>query len=344
MLTQPIRVELSYRVREQGRWVDRPFVFDIDAQPLAVLAESAVLGHRLHEFMRIERPGDILRYWWVTVVDFGPEVVEHVRRRMTFIERHQFARDGALLALPFVTLDGCFWAQESQWIDPDIDDLSGGWVHHRQDQNPRPRELDEMLGIVHAAQARLRSSAAGLQQHELALIDTRTHACDWWARTVPIRYRSCVPVAESRIDPGLFELITSLARRKDVNRVSCPFDDRVLWRALVWEQVQRAKAQAVAPSAALFLAGPDSGMAGAVAEEWGGDIHIPYEGAHDADLFVRPDWHEFHRDRALAAGTVRVGLANKAHRYAIVEGDLGEFPRDERVRCGEWTLYRVCVT
>ena len=60
-------------------------------------------------------------------------------------------------------------------------------------------------------------------------------------------------------------------------------------------------------------------------------------------MFIKPDWYSFDLSSAQAAGTVRAGLNEKAHRYAIVKGDPGEFPLDERVRCSGWTLYRFEV-
>lgn len=93
--------------------------------------------------------------------------------------------------------------------------------------------------------------------------------------------------------------------------MSCQFNDRILWRALVWEQIGRASKLGVAPEKAFALSGPDSGLTDAVADDWGGDIHIPWEGVAEADLFVQPDRFAFDRDSALAAGTVRSGTLEK---------------------------------
>lgn len=340
ILTRAMRVELHYHVRVDKQSQERPWVLEIDAGPLVTLAESAALGHRLYEFMHLQRPGDLLRYWWLREVDFGPELAEHVRKRVSFTDRHLFGTVKAPLAIPFVSFDACFWRQESGRINDDMNELEQLWYSYRQN-NLRPPELASMFECVRAAQARLRSNPERLLQHELALIDSRTHRRDYWAKPEPVRFQSTLPRSASSLDADLFELIVSLAQREDVRRVSCPFDDRPLWRALVSEQVRRAKQEGVAPPAALFLAGPDGGLTHVEAQDWGGDIHIPWEGACDGDLFVKPNWHAFHLDRALAAGTVRAGLSGKAHRYAIVEGDLGEFVNDQRVRCGKWTLYRI---
>ena len=341
VLTHSMRIELGYRVHVDKKWQERPWILEVDWRPLAILAEAAALG-RLYEFMHLQRPGDLLRYGWVREVDFGPELVAHVRASIDFIDRRVFETGKSPLALPFTSFDACFWRQESLWVDDDMGDLERTWLRYRK-ANTRPAELDSLFGVVRAAQARLRSNSDPLLQHELALIDSRTHAQDYWAHWERVDFRAKVPVAESTLDNGLFELIVSLARCADVRSISCPFDDRVLWRALVWEQIQRARIESVAPCEALFLAGPDSGLSDVVAEDWGGDIHIPWEGCCEADLFIQPSWHAFDLPSAQAAGSVRAGLYEKAHRYAIVKGDPGEFPLDERVRCGGWTLYRFAV-
>ena len=341
ILTCPIRIELSYRVHHNGAWEDRPFVIDFDARPLAVLAESAALGHRLYEFMHLRRPGDLLRYWMVRAVEVGPEMAERLRRRLAHIKRRAFDPEMPLRALPFVQVDSCFWRQEIRWVDDDSDDLDRAWFQYRQ-VNTRPDELVQMLEVVRAVQLRVRSIRDPLLAHELALIDSTSHARDDWAYLGPVDYEAHIPATRSSIDSGLFELITSTAKLEEVSSVSCQFNDRILWRALVWEQIGRASKLGVAPEKAFALSGPDSGLTDAVAGDWGGDIHIPWEGAAGADLYVQPDWQLFDRDRALAAGSVRAGVAwRNAHRYAILRGDPGEFVHDVRVRCGDWTMYRL---
>ena len=101
--------------------------------------------------------------------------------------------------------------------------------------------------------------------------------------------------------------------------------------------------QETSPCDALFLAGPDGGLTDVAAKDWGGDIHIPYEGACAADVFVKPRWHAFDEARARSSGSISAGLSDKAKRYAVVEGYLGEFEHDECVRCGDWAMYRVGV-
>lgn len=343
VLTQPLQVNLPYRVRRDGQWNERLLTLHVDARPLAALAESAARGHRLYEFMRLERPGDILRYWWVEASGVGAEFMERVNAQMSVAETVCFSQGQSSLALPFVVLDACFWAQELRWIDPDGDELDRVWLNYRQAADHEQTVLGSMLSIVTAAQVRMRARAKALQAHELALIDARRHARDRWAALAPVDFGCSVPAACTRLDAGLFELIVSLARRDEVRSLSCGFDDPVLWQELVWVQVQRAQREGCAPSEALLLAGPDSGLGHFEPEDRGGDVHIPYEGAREADVFVKPHWYGFDVSLARSSGSVYAGLNQKAHQYALMKGYFGEFRDDECVRCGDWSLYRLRV-
>ena len=117
---------------------------------------------------------------------------------------------------------------------------------------------------------------------------------------------------EFEISKELRELILSMAKRKDVNSVSCQFCDTELWSGLLEEQVKRAKEQNKNPGDAFFLCGPDGGIPGiaklypgldevpeeerfdgsTLEEKLHGEIHIPYEGVCGADFFVYPTWRK----------------------------------------------------
>jgi hypothetical protein len=119
-----------------------------------------------------------------------------------------------------------------------------------------------------------------------------------------------------------------------------PHADYALWRGLVSEQVKRAAAEGVAPQEALFLAGPDSGAPYVPAADWGGELHIPYEGACDADVFVLPDWHGWDRISAAYAKSAIAGVPNhKCRKVLISARDLGQFEAEERVTCDGWFVY-----
>ncbi len=46
-----------------------PFHLELHASPLVGLVESAAADIGVYEFMGIRRPGDLLRYLWVDVID-----------------------------------------------------------------------------------------------------------------------------------------------------------------------------------------------------------------------------------------------------------------------------------
>ncbi len=342
LLTAPRRIELSLNLRVGDRWEPAVVRLDVDAMPLAVLVEAAALGHRVYEFMNLLRPGDLLRYWMLRVVDAPQELLDRLGRRLPLLQRIRFKPSGLGQSIPFVVFDATFWEQASRWHDEDADNLDRAWIDSRR-ARPWPPELDAMFSAVRGAQERLRSCAKGLLAHEIGLMDRREHARDCWASTAEIDYEASVPAWQSTTDSGLSEIIVSLAKRDDVKSLSCGIDDRMLWRELVWVQVQRALRTRALPQSELFLAGPEGGIRHAEPEDWGGGIHIPYEGACEADVFVKPGWHAFDEQRARANGTVAAGLFDKAKRYALVKGYYGEFPRDECVRCGGWSLYRLLV-
>lgn len=324
--------------RKADGWTQRAFAIDLDATPLCILARCAAVGHRVHEFMTIERPGDLLRYLWVHLGDVDSDVVEHVKHWIDDDERYSFHRKAPLDGLPFADFDRSFWSQESGYVDPDMGPMESTWLRHRR-TDYWTHKLDALLELVNHLQDRLRQRSDPLLRHEIALIDRHTHRRDYWARGAAIGRLTAIPDAATTLPADLFELLCATARREDVRSVSCPLQDYALWRSLVSEQVRRAQSANVAAQEALFLAGPDSGIPDVAAEDWGGDIHIPYEGACEADLFVKPDWHGFDRYAAAEAGTARAGFFGKAHRCVLTRVDLGIFDKDERVMCGEWYLY-----
>lgn len=142
--------------------------------------------------------------------------------------------------------------------------------------------------------------------------------------------------------PGpLFELILDLIRRDDVQSVSCPLEDYALWRALVGEQVRRARLTGQHPQLAFGLRGPDSGLPEVDAEAWGGGIHIPYEGACDGDLFILPKWHRFFQEDAGSDGSLRRATRKCCH-YVLMQADFGELACATRTVVGNtgWVFYQ----
>lgn len=160
------------------------------------------------------------------------------------------------------------------------------------------------------------------------------------------------------VPDDLYELILELAKRPDVRSVSCPFQDFSLWRELVAEQVRRSHAMGLAPQEAFRLNGPDSGIPLVSDEsnrkdvEWGGEIHIPYEGVCGGDVFIQPHWFGFRQEQARLALTLSQAVFGdfaldgyKTCNYLLTRWKkLGEIACAKRIEVGDWLLYSTDVT
>lgn len=143
-----------------------------------------------------------------------------------------------------------------------------------------------------------------------------------------------------RLPAPVVEKIRELILQDDVRSVSCPYDDRVVWEALVQEQVKRAKQTGLKPQDAFFLSGPDGGLRDTPVEEWGGDCHIPYEGLCGGDLLVRPTWRSFRIPQGIATGKLSTAASVRCCYYVLSPEDFGEVPFATRTMVGDWVLYK----
>lgn len=160
------------------------------------------------------------------------------------------------------------------------------------------------------------------------------------------------------VPDDLYELILELSARPGVHSVSCPLQDFSLWRELVAEQVRRSVAMGIAPQEAFRLNGPDSGIHLVSDEsirkdvEWGGEIHIPYEGVCGGDVFIQPDWFGFMPEQARLARTLSQAVFGdfaldgyKTCNYLLTRWKkLGEIACATRIEVGDWVLYVANVT
>ena len=129
--------------------------------------------------------------------------------------------------------------------------------------------------------------------------------------------------------------------------------------------MRRAKESGEEPQTELFLAGPDGGIpgitpprslddeedgrgppiadprsGGLAPDQWGGEVHIPYEGACEADLFILPEWHRLFPEQMSRPGvTLSTLLGGKRCNYLLSHRDVGEFPCATRKPLAGWTLY-----
>lgn len=161
---------------------------------------------------------------------------------------------------------------------------------------------------------------------------------------------------------ALRQAILELARQPDIRSISCPFDDFALWKALLQEQVRRSKELKLPPQEALYLAGPDSGVPGIAygspigddddflahadlsattpsLELWGGEIHIPFEGATGGDLFILPEWHNAFPERLSLPRAKLHWMVTKPCNYLLTNRDLGKHECATRTVVADCFLY-----
>ncbi|MCX7092680.1 MAG: hypothetical protein NTY50_04425 [Methylobacter sp.] len=314
-------------------WAYRPtrecnFVLSIDARPLLTLIDTAGFGGRIYELMSILRPGDILHYLVVHFIDVDNEVVEYVKKS---IRSYYF--DESLVELPFYEFDCCF-----AWRGDDTENFEHAWCCHR-DQDYWKIKLDALLLLVKDIQRRIRENTDYLLQHEIKLIDQGRHRMDYFADINRLFSLEVNIHPESSLKKSLFDLICSLIKKENVRSVSCPFQDYALWRVLVEEQVRRSQRTGLSPQQAFCLSGPDSGLPHIEAENWGGKVHIPYEGVVGGDLFIYPSWREFNPKKAEKNGSLKAATGDKSCYYLLLEGDYGEIDCAIRTVVDDWVLY-----
>lgn len=137
---------------------------------------------------------------------------------------------------------------------------------------------------------------------------------------------------EEELPESVIRLIGELIKRDNVQSVSCPFNNSSAWRLLVAEQIRRAALIGKPPQEVFKLSGPDGGL-GFDPREWGGEVHIPYEGAAGADLFVGPEWRNFNRE-------TKFSTLSTSYHYLLLGRDLGQLECAIRSEVGNgWFLY-----
>jgi hypothetical protein len=321
----------------------RPFVVDIDARPLMVLIDSAAHGVRLYELMSIRRPGDVLHYLWVTFVDMDEDVVESIKEGIDHRHPYEFDNKTPLTGVPFVYFDECFIRQGD-----DTYPEAATWRHHI-DRPEWRLKLTDWFGLICKIQTRLHNTDDYLLQNEMRLVRETRHRLDF-TEGVERRAQLVAPdFSQSQQNGDFYGKLRTLISQDDVHSVSCPFGGLAVWRILVEEQVRRAQSSGLPLQEAFNLAGPDHGLGNAVVpEDWGGEVHIPYEGMCIADLTFLPGWRKFTPEFADIDGSLTAALNSgfadqDTCRYLFVPrerdfGELGCAIRD--VIDDHWVLYR----
>lgn len=336
MTTQPPLLTCSAQARlvtperiDLGNWSKsaRNFVIELDSRPLAFLIGEAARGNRVYEFLSIQRPGDILNYLWVRLIDAEDEVIRFIERQM-----RGFSEGIAVRGLPLRDLDVYL-----QLLNDEAERFEVVWARHRAGPFWKLRS-SELLSIVQSAQDQLRQVQDFLLQREIQQFDEKMHRRDFMAGIQRLPLLEDPGYATDHVPDLLFEAIQQLIGRDDIRSVSCPFQDFNLWKTLVAEQLRRTAATGLPPQFAFGLFCPDSGLDGIPFEDWDGDVHISLEGVCGGDLFISPDWHRFSVERLTEAGRLSAALGKKCN-HLLLRGDHGEYPGVSRRVIGEWVLY-----
>lgn len=167
------------------------------------------------------------------------------------------------------------------------------------------------------------------------------------------------------ITPELRDAILNLAARPEIHSISCPLVDFRLWQGLFKEQVARAAKLDLPLQDALCLMGPDSGLPGITPvftgleddgylppvipdqegnlapERWGGEVHIPYEGACGGDLFIPPKWLRLYPEALSKPDASFHWISSKRCNLLLLDRDLGELPHCDRSELVKgWWVYK----
>lgn len=321
----------------------RDHVIEIDWEPLVELAAAAHRSDRIYELMALSRPGDLLRYARVHLVDVGPRTLAAIQSRRRTRLKYDPVQNGD--CMPFVDFEWSYWSSEDAWQHWGSDPDTHSWNVLRA--QPLWREL---LGtrhrVVRLVQERVRGRHDDfLLQHELGLMDRGEHRRDFWSKREQLpRWPRRVEPSQTPVPEGLQEVLCALARHPEIRSMSLPFTDWALWRALVEVQVRRSLSEGCSPNEALHLGGAEADAWAQEAADWGGEVKGPHS-PEMFDVFVLPLWHGWFRDRAVAAGSARVGSyvsgPGKCKKVLIAHCDLGEFETEDRIACEGWFIYRA---
>lgn len=337
LMAKPTRLEVAL-VRSWTRDDKSAFIIELDSLPLKVLIEEAARGIRLYEFLSIERPGDLLNYCRVRPVEVPKYVTDlFLDDPMEFNPPSECGEGN----LPFLVFDRAFYrdGDDTRWE-------AESWLDYR-DQVFWRELTQDWLEKIKGFQDILRANDDYLVRREINRIDNHEHRRDFF----PAIERSCRTTPwfsdHSTLSHPLFSMIETLISRDNIGSVSCPFTDYWLWRRLVEEQVRRSEQTGQPPRQALRLNGPDDGLR-VPFEDWGGDVHIPYEGACRASLFIKPSWRRVFPEVDAQGGSLTdivfgsgpILRSDDVCRSLLTDVDLGILKCARRIEVGDgWILY-----
>lgn len=341
LLRMPEKICLGTFSTPSHPHVERRFIIACDARPLLALFEAAAFGSCIYELMTIRRPAEILHYLYLTIIDVDKTILDFVARKIK--GKTYFKVVNLEGGIPFIEFDQCFTQMEE-----DNTDFERMWMHHRRSFFWK-KKLSTLFALSQEVQRKIRQSGDFLSQHEISLIENGKHHRDFKLTIDRPSLLECSAYKKSNLPDPLFATIARLIKQEDINSVSFPFNDYPLWRLLVEEQIRRVEKNGRTAKEVFYLSGPDGcqmNLTGAdmrrypnEPEDWGGEVHIPYEGAVGGDLFIKPDWHNFRKDYADEDGSLSDALFGKQCRYMLSQQDFGELGCASRKVVGDWVLY-----
>ncbi|WP_395743497.1 ankyrin repeat domain-containing protein [Prosthecobacter sp.] len=267
----PVKIELSCH---QWRNDSIPFHVELLRDTLHTLVADARQCHRLYELMMIRRPGDVLKYLWVRVINVPRSVASRCRDAAD--------RQWPAGCLPLLKFDSFFY-----WAWDDTEPESSTWLTYREGA-----EFNETLNTLYAevrqAQDELRHSDDVLIQAELRGIDQQTHHLDRQPNP-PVEITCPGAASHSLVSPrrtsAYYDRLREIVARPDVRIVSMHTgDDYQTLRILCAEQRRRAIATGKALMDALTIHVLTDGLP--FTRGWRPQIVTWQEGLGYGDLFI----------------------------------------------------------
>jgi hypothetical protein len=313
----------------------RPLIVDIDACPLVNLIEDASQGHRVYEFMSINRPGDLKHYLRVNLVEVDEDIVKKLESAMNRIDYSIRERQSELTELPYTVFDNHF-----MWEGDDSTNDVAAWRQHI-DQSEWKENLSAIYGLVMDLQTKLRATNDFLLQHEIGLLDSKQHFLDFMSRVERFQHLDSIKVDWSA-NASFFDYIRNLIAKPEVTSVACGYNSYPIWRILCEEQIRRAKSSGDVPGAVFRLYAADDCCYGDVGRNWGAEIHTSYEGMVIGDVTILPQWRRFDVSKAGEGGSLSAALrTSDSCQFLLIPSsrDFGEIACANRTELDGWIVY-----
>ncbi|WP_374355845.1 hypothetical protein [Chitinimonas sp.] len=318
------------------------FSVQLNLDALVVLAMDCGRARRIYEFMSICRPGDLLAYAYVSWGQSAPKVVKDITKRIA--ERVQEGRwriPADVNVLRYVDFDGLFFDQGDDTAELDALWLRAIATHPKSDSKPVWADyLVAALDRVREVQRQIQESDDPLIQRQLALIKQSRHWRDYRpslprsADLGQVPYQQGIPLA-------LAARIAQLVEDWGLESVSTSGGGIDYWNMLCRMQLSAADRTGLPPAEALSLFACDRGVP-IVAADWGGDIHVSWEGMCISELTVLPPWWNVNQALWETEAPIAPALWRPLSLCVILvsPADLGERRDMVCERYPGWWLYR----